>query len=92
MASVNPDELIDKMKENGVPDETFSTLENVGIKLKSWVQGFHSVKESVNESVNLVKNHPLIPEHIPVTGLVIHPTTGELSVVVDGYERISKSK
>ncbi|KMY45807.1 carbonic anhydrase [Bacillus sp. FJAT-27916] len=86
MSTIDPDVFIDKMKDNGVPEETFQTLENVGIKVNSWVKGFSNVQESVNESVNLIKNHPLIPAHIPVTGMVINPETGKLSIVTDGYE------
>ena len=89
MSTIDPDVFISQMKDNGVPEETFQTLENVGIKVNDWVKGFSNVQESVNGSVQLIKNHPLIPSHIPVTGMVIHPETGRLSVVADGYEAAS---
>lgn len=85
MAAMDPNQLIGQMVENGVPQDTFSTLEHVGINVKQWVKGFSNVNESVTESVNLVKNHPLMPAHVPVSGMVIHPSTGELSVVINGY-------
>lgn len=88
MAAMDPNQLIGQMTDNGVPNETFSTLEHVGIDVKQWVKGFSNVHESVTESVNLVKNHPLMPACIPVTGMVIHPSTGKLSVVVNGYEKV----
>ena len=90
MSTIDPEVFINQMKENGVSEGTFQTLENVGIKVNNWIKGFSNVKESVNESVKLIKNHPLIPVDIPVTGMVIHPETGELTVVSDGYEAISK--
>lgn len=90
MSAIEPEAFISKMKDNGVPEETFQTLENVGIQVNNWVKGFSNVQESVNESVKLIKNHPLIPAHIPVTGMVIHPETGKLSVVNDGYEAIAE--
>ncbi|WP_455661799.1 beta-class carbonic anhydrase [Pradoshia sp.] len=90
MSTIDPDTFISSMKDNGVPEETFQTLENVGIKVNDWVKGFSNVQESVYESVKLIKNHPLIPANIPVTGMVIHPETGELSVVNDGYEAVSE--
>lgn len=86
MAAMDPNQLIGQMVENGVPEDTFSTLEHVGINVKQWVKGFSNVNESVTESVNLVKNHPLMPAQVPVSGMVIHPSTGELSVVVNGYK------
>lgn len=39
-------------------------------------------------SVNMVRHHPLLPEEVPVHGLVIDPGTGTLDVVVDGYETV----
>lgn len=90
MSAIDPEAFISKMKDNGVPEETFQTLENVGIQVNNWVKGFSNVQESVNESVKLIKNHPLIPAHIPVTGMVIHPETGKLSVVNDGYEALAE--
>ena len=59
-------------------------LENAGIDLQVWLRGFKDVTESVENSVNVIRNHPLIPENVKIHGLVIHPTTGQLDVVVDG--------
>jgi carbonic anhydrase len=39
--------------------------------------------------VQVVKNHPLLPPDVPVHGLIIHPETGELDLVVDGYAKKS---
>ena len=89
MAAMDSDSLVGQMVDNGVSEDIFMTLEHVGIDVKKWVKGFSNVHESVTESVNLVKNHPLLPAHVPVTGMVIHPSTGELSVVVNGYEQVS---
>ena len=36
----------------------------------------------------MVRHHPLLPEEVPVHGLVIDPGTGTLDVVVDGYETV----
>jgi len=33
-----------------------------------------------------VKNHPLLPANLPVHGLLIDSTTGELELVINGYE------
>jgi carbonic anhydrase len=50
--------------------------------LASW---FETVEESVKESVNAIKNHPLIPRDVNIHGLIIDPYTGGLEVVVNGY-------
>ncbi|MEH6945966.1 carbonic anhydrase [Bacillus sp. JJ634] len=92
MAAVNTDEMIKKMVNRGVPEGTISTIENSGIDIKNWLRGFDDVYESVKHSVNCIKNHPLIPQNIPVHGLIIAPDTGKLEVVVDGYKQLENVK
>ncbi|MEQ6388922.1 carbonic anhydrase [Bacillaceae bacterium S4-13-58] len=43
-----------------------------------WLTGFSDVGQAVLESVDLIKNHPLITKEINVDGFVIDPTTGKL--------------
>jgi hypothetical protein len=42
--------------------------------------------ENVRDSTEHIRLHPLIPDNFPVHGLVIDPETGELELVVDGYD------
>jgi carbonic anhydrase len=84
MGSVNPAEMKEKFKAEGIKDETIKTLEYYGLELEKWLKGFDDVNESVRNSVKLIRNHPLLPK-IPVHGLVISPNTGKLDVVEDGY-------
>ncbi|WP_281887112.1 carbonic anhydrase [Paenibacillus sp. YYML68] len=83
MASVNTERVKEKIVARGISEETIQTLEYSGISLEKWLEGFNDVKESVRSSVNLIRNHPLIPD-VPVHGLVIDPETGRLDVVVEG--------
>ncbi|NMO97073.1 beta-class carbonic anhydrase [Paenibacillus lemnae] len=85
MASLNADRIIGSMKERGVSDEVLTTLDHSGIKLSKWLRGFDNVTSAVENTVGLIKNHPLIPKTTPVHGMVIHPATGALDLVVDGY-------
>lgn len=87
MAALNSDVMIGHMLERGISPEVLSTLENSGIKLKKWLRGFDNVTEGVRSTVEVIKNHPLLPPSVPVHGLIIHPETGELTSVVDGYEQ-----
>ncbi|WP_083427955.1 carbonic anhydrase [Bacillus sp. FMQ74] len=86
MSGLNASSILEKAKERGVEDSCLNLLTSAGLDLKTWLTGFHSVKESVSHSVNLIKNHPLLPKKVPVHGLVIHPETGNLDVVINGYE------
>lgn len=73
------DELIQKMKQSGITDEQLKLMQYSGVDFESWLGGFENVEESVKGSVNLIKNHPLIPKHIVVKGFVIDSITGALS-------------
>lgn len=85
MSGIIPTETIEKIVASGISSETISTLQYAGIDLEKWLHGFDSVAESVKQSVEIVKHHPLIPPHVPVHGLIIDPETGKLDLVVDGY-------
>ncbi len=60
--------------------------QEVAFQQCSFVTGFQSVEESVEQSIKVVKNHPMFPKNVSVHGLVICPETGKLDVVVNGYE------
>jgi carbonic anhydrase len=85
MTGLNCSAMIEKAKARGISEDIFKTLENSGIDLKRWLVGFDHVMEGVTQSVRVVRNHPLLPKDVAVHGLVIHPETGKLEWVVDGY-------
>ncbi|MBB6445807.1 beta-class carbonic anhydrase [Bacillus benzoevorans] len=86
MGGLKADEMIENMKERGVKEETLETIEYSGIDVKKWLRGFSKVEDSVANSVKIIKNHPLLPENVPVHGLLINPETGKLDLVINGYE------
>lgn len=87
MSVIDSKSVMKKMAETGVGTDTISVLENAGIDLNKWLQGFDCVDDSVKESVQTIKNHPLLPRDIPVHGLLIDPATGRLDVVINGYDQ-----
>nr|WGD62397.1 carbonic anhydrase [Bacillus subtilis] len=86
MSGLDASSILEKAKERGVEDSRLNLLTSAGLDLKTWLTGFDSVEESVSHSVNMIKNHPPLPKKVPVHGLVIHPETGKLDVVINGYE------
>ena len=52
--------------------------------MDGWLTGFDNVEDSVRHTVELIRKHPLMPDNIAIHGLVIHPTTGKLNLIVDG--------
>ncbi|HZG61732.1 MAG TPA: carbonic anhydrase [Anoxybacillus sp.] len=87
MGAIKADAIMEKMVERGIPKQRLEMLKYSGIDLENWLKGFESVEESVKHSVNMLKNHPLLPANIPVHGLIIDPHTGKLDLVVNGYEQ-----
>lgn len=86
MSGLKAEPVIESMKKRGISDETFDTITYSGIDIKQWLHGFDNVTESVEHSVDIIKNHPLMPKGVPVHGLVIDPKTGKLDLIVDGYQ------
>lgn len=87
MNSVDPKETLQKMIKNNVTSSSIlSTLEYAGIDLQQWLHGFENVEDMVKENISMIRNHPLIPNEIPVHGLVIDPDTGKLDLTVNGYK------
>ena len=85
MSNINGKETINKIINRGVTKETIETLNNSGIDIKKWLHGFDSVEESVKESVELIKKHPLIPRDIKVHGLIMDSESGKLEVITKDY-------
>lgn len=89
MSCVDTDDLINKMRQNGIKDETFEALDYAGIDLHKEFHGFDTVEQSIEQSVNIIRNHPLLPKHVKIHGLVIHPTTGKVDIVSkDDYNNV----
>jgi carbonic anhydrase len=86
MSGLKPGPVIESMKARGIKEETFETLNFSGIDVKQWLQGFENVEDSVKHSVDIIRNHPLMPEGVPVHGMIIDPKTGKLDLIVDGYQ------
>jgi Carbonic anhydrase len=86
MTGINPERSVGKMLDAGVEESTITTLKNSGLDLMRWLRGFDNVQVSVENSVKIIRNHPLLPPGTPVHGLIVNPETGKLEVVTEGYE------
>ena len=73
--------MIEKMKEEGIEEHVINNLKYLGIDLDGWLGGFDCVEEAVANSVDLLKNHPLIPKKVSIYGFVINTKNGELTPV-----------
>ena len=69
------------MKERGVSEQNISLMKHCGIDLDSWLHGFDDTEQAVSETVDLVRNHPLIPNDVSVKGYIMDSVTGELTPI-----------
>jgi|SRR5690625_1401067 len=81
MSSVNTISLMNKMKAEGISDDTFKALDYSGVDFHHEFHGFETVEDSIQQSVDIIREHPLLPSHVLVHGLVIDPHTGKVDLV-----------
>ena len=78
---MNPEEMIHLMEKRGISSETISLIKRCGIDLDKWLTGFDDTSKSVKETVDLVKNHPLVPKDVEVSGYIMDSLTGKLNLI-----------
>lgn len=78
---MNADEMIELMEKRGISPDTISLIKRCGIDLDKWLKGFDETAQSVKDSVELVRRHPLVPEDIKVEGFIMDSTTGHLAPI-----------
>ncbi len=76
------DLVIEKMIKNGISQKNIDLVKYCGIDFNTWIGGFNDLEESIKRSVDIIKNHLLIPDTIAVHGLIINSETGALRKIV----------
>lgn len=75
------EEMLHMMRERGVDDEHINLMKHCGIDLEAWLHGFDDTDAAILETVDLVRNHPLMPKDIVVKGYIMDSETGKLSQI-----------
>lgn len=75
------DEMLELMRRRGISEEHINLMKHCGIDLNSWLHGFEDTAVAVNETVDLIRNHPLMPHDISVSGYIMDSTTGQLEIL-----------
>lgn len=78
---MDSEEMLHLMRERGVDDEHISLMRHCGIDLNSWLHGFDDTESAILETVDLVRNHPLMPKDVVVRGYIMDSTTGRLNPI-----------
>lgn len=74
-------EMLELMRDRGISEEHITLMKHCGINLSEWLHGFEDTESAVQETVDLVRNHPLIPSDITVRGYIMDSVTGELTAI-----------
>ena len=74
-------EMLHLMRQRGVDDEHIQLMRHCGIDLDSWLHGFDDTHAAILETVDLVKNHPLMPRDVVVRGYIMDSETGKLTTL-----------
>ncbi|WP_455581641.1 beta-class carbonic anhydrase [Dysosmobacter sp.] len=82
VSHINADMMIRHLIQRGVSQDHIDMMRYCGIDFSAWLRGFDSVEDSVAETVELLRNHPLMPSDVTINGYLIDTTTGKLTPLV----------
>lgn len=80
-ASISADRIITHLIQRGIKRETIQNLKEQGFDLKNWFQGVDNTKSSIHKSVEILKEHPLIPAGVKIRGFVMDISCGRLNPI-----------
>ena len=78
---IDSEVMIHHMKERGITQESIDLMKYCGVNFENWLAGFDTVEQSVTDTVDTIRHHPLMPQDIKIGGYVIDSVTGELHVI-----------
>ena len=73
--------MIEAMEELGVEDDRIKLAQRCGVDFNRWLAGFGDTEKAVRESVAMVREHPVMPPRIRVSGWIMDSETGEITQV-----------
>ena len=80
VAHINADMMIRHLIQRGVSQDHIDMMRYCGIDFEAWLRGFDCVENSVAETVDLLRNHPLMPADVTIRGYVINTETGAQTI------------
>ena len=75
------EEMLQIMKERGIPEDHINMMKYCGIDLDKWLEGFEETPKAVKDTVDLIRNHPFMAKDVKVEGYIIDSLTGELNAI-----------
>ena len=68
----------EEMLKRGIPERV---MQDCGMDLDDWLEGFHDTEKSVRQTVANIAHHPLMPKDVVIRGFIIDSATGALEEV-----------
>ena len=75
---IDADLILNHLRERGVSMDSVEMLKYAGVDFEKWLCGFNTIRESVENTVKTLKEHPLIPKDVGISGYIMDTKTGEL--------------
>lgn len=85
MQGLNVSELVQKMLDRNISKEKIDMVQYTGIDINKWLKGFDDAETSVKETVDIIRNHPLIPADVSIYGFMMDPETGRLHMLEHSF-------
>ena len=79
VSGINADMMIHHLLERGISQDHIDMMRYCGVNFEKWLHGFDKVEDSVQETVDFLIHHPLIPADVVIKGYVMDVHTGELT-------------
>jgi carbonic anhydrase len=89
MAELDVERVERDMRSRGVPADAIRALKP---DLGEWFGGFRDVYANVRRVTRSLRDNPLIPDDVPVHGLMFDPATGSLEPLEAGYAESAGGK
>lgn len=76
--ALNAKKMINKMLEKGITQDVIDHVDANHKNLEEWLTGFGEICGSVQNTVDSIRNHPLLHKGVEVLGFVMDPHTGAM--------------
>ena len=73
--------MINELIKRGISETHIDIIQHTGVHLEEWLSGFEDDEESVLDTVQCLKTHPLMPKNVVISGFMMDSTTGELTKI-----------
>ena len=80
---MNSDEMIKHMIARGVAPDHIEMMRYCGVDFDNWLSGFDTVENSVSETVEFLRHHPLLPNDVKINGFIMDSVTGALTPLAE---------